>query len=692
MNEKRSFNSRITRAAAYAMYAASNRGIAIIDEQFFMFCLLAANKSYLSSFLGKTRVEKALQLSTEKYDEVKGEPCDSRVACEVGEALSFVSSNPQVGPIEILIYFYTNSEEAKKLLRSWCFYKKDLDAASKKRFEAEDLEDHSAFDKDFVDFVEDLTDKARRNELPLVFCRDEEIDKVIISLLRKLKNNPVLVGEPGVGKTAIVEGLAQKIVSGEVPEQLMGCRIYSLSLSAMMKDTKLRGQFEEKVHGMIEMLSADKKNILFIDEIHMIVGAGDTTSGPMDASNILKPYLARGDIRCIGATTYDDYRKYIRKDGALDRRFQKIDVHEPSYEDLVSIVNGLLPSFADHHECEVEEGVVEHILRLSDKYVATNFPDKAIDCLDESCARASLRKGVVDLSLVEEVIADASKIPITTIRKRDFEKVEDFSRELSKEIVGNEMAIKGFCRELKKHFKIGKGVFSAIFCGPEQIGKKSTAITLSKVLYGKKAIITLNGNDYSHPSDLYKLVGAPRYMGGGDEETAFVKTLRKIPYSIIFVKNCDSMHTSIRNAIEEMIREKRFFDNHGHKVDLEHTMFIFSVSKPPDKTLGFAKESGGVNYKDLPFSDLVNSVVVFQPLAEDQMPGVVHIELNQLLKTFGMALDYDNVVLETLINQGGAKTPGELRKKVRIQIEELLLDLDDSNKTLSVVDGDLVFR
>ncbi len=362
-------------------------------------------------------------------------------------------------------------------------------------------------------FSLDLTEKAFSNKLDPIIGREKETNRIIEILSRRIKNNPCLIGEPGVGKTAIVEGLADKIVKGEVPDNLKNKRIIVLDIAQIVAGSKYRGDFEERIKKILNEVKNSDDILLFIDEIHIIVGAG-AAEGAIDAANILKPFLARGELQIIGATTLNEYRKYIEKDTSLERRFQPILLNEPTEEEAIKILLGIKDKYEKYHNINISFEAIDGAVKLSNRYITDRYlPDKAIDLIDESCVRAKKMKNMVELVDVENVVSDWSGIPVALHSREEIFKLKNLELEIHKRVIGQNEAVSLVSKTVRRG-RLGiseenRPIGSFLFLGPTGVGKTEISKAVAEVLFGdEKNLIRVDMSEYMLPSDASKLVGA----------------------------------------------------------------------------------------------------------------------------------------------------------------------------------------
>ncbi len=499
----------------------------------------------------------------------------------------------------------------------------------------------------------DLTKKAREGKTDRVIGRDKEIERVIQILSRRSKNNPCLIGEPGVGKTAIAEGLALRIAQGNVPQRLKNKEIQLLDLTALIAGTQFRGQFESRIKGLTQEVKEAGNIILFIDEVHNLVGTGDA-DGTMNAANILKPALSRGEIQVIGATTFNEYRKYIEKDSALERRFQPVKVGEPSISESIEILSGVRDYYETHHKVTVADDIIRKAVIFSERYITDRFlPDKAIDLLDESCACAALRNKELEtfdklndekktLLLTKEKISSADEIdyealatvkselakvddqlstideasliasvteedlakvielwtgiPSTRIRENELLKLADFDVKLKEKIIGQDEAVDALSKAIKRsrvQISPRRRPASFIFVGPTGVGKTELVKVLSKELFDTpETLIRLDMSEFMEKHSVSKIIGSPPGYVGYDEAGQVTEKVRRRPYSVLLFDEIEKAHPDVLNILLQILDEGKLTDAHGRSVDFSNTVIVMTSNAGSDKrenALGFAK-------------------------------------------------------------------------------------------------------
>ena len=432
----------------------------------------------------------------------------------------------------------------------------------------------------------DLNEKSRQGKVDPLIGRMAEVERSIQILCRRTKNNPLLVGEPGVGKTAIAEGLARKIVNGEVPDVLLGATIYSLDMGALLAGTRYRGDFEERLKQVVKELESHDNAILFIDEIHTVIGAGATSGGAMDASNLLKPALASGTLRCMGSTTYKEYRQHFEKDRALVRRFQKIDVNEPTVDDTIKILKGLKTYYEQHHKLRYTEAAVRTAVELSARYMTDRkLPDKAIDVIDEAGASQMLlpeskRKKVIGQKEVEAVIAKMARIPAKSVSKSDTESLRDLERDLKRTVFGQESAIEQVSASMKLARAglrdANKPIGAFLFSGPTGVGKTEVAKQLASTLGIEMQRFDMS--EYMERHTVSRLIGAPPGYVGHDQGGLLTDAVDQHPHSVVLLDEIEKAHPDVYNILLQVMDNGMLTDAVGKKVDFRNVILIMTTN------------------------------------------------------------------------------------------------------------------
>ncbi|MBO5690471.1 MAG: ATP-dependent Clp protease ATP-binding subunit ClpA, partial [Spirochaetaceae bacterium] len=515
-------------------------------------------------------------------------------------------------------------------------------------------------------FTKNMTAAARAGEYDNLIGREEELERTIQVLCRRFKNNPVHVGEPGVGKTAITQGLALKIVQDDVPAVLSGYEIFSLNVGALVAGAKYRGDFEERLKRLTEELMKRDKTILFIDEIHTIIGAGASGNGNLDASNLLKPFLSTGKVRCIGSTTYDEYAKIFEKDRALARRFQKIDIVEPSPEETMKILEGLRPSYEEFHKVQYQKSALQAAVDLSVQFLPDRrLPDKAIDIMDEAGSFLRMRDktgsggGRVTKALVGKITAKMARIPETTVAKDEREQLHGLEERLSHEIFGQQEAVQSVVLAVKRSragLRDGdKPIASFLFVGPTGVGKTELAKVLASQL-GMK-LLRFDMSEYQEKHTVSRLIGAPPGYVGFEEGGLLTDALRKEPHSVVLLDEIEKAHSDIYNILLQVMDYGQLTDNQGRKADFRNSIIIMtSNAGARDMSrvrIGFGSQLQG--------SSAVGEAVekAFSPEFRNRLDGII---------PFG-ALDIQ--VAKNIVTKEVKKLSVKLAaKKVKLVVEE----------------------
>jgi ATP-dependent Clp protease ATP-binding subunit ClpA len=525
-------------------------------------------------------------------------------------------------------------------------------------------------------YCTNLNVKARDGKIDVLVGRDHEIERTIQILCRRSKNNPLFVGDPGVGKTAIAEGLALRIIRGEVPDILKNAVIYALDMGALLAGTRYRGDFEERLKAVISELEANKHAVLFIDEIHTVIGAGATSGGSLDASNILKPALASGGLRCIGSTTYKEFRTYFEKDRALVRRFQKIDVPEPSEDEAVKILQGLRPSYEQHHGVKYTDGALKAAVKLSNRYIHDRkLPDKAIDVIDEVGAAQMLkpenaRRKTVGTKEIEEIVAKIARVPIKAVNARDKEALKTLDDDLKGVVYGQSEAIEALSSAIKLS-RAGlrdpqRPIGCYLFSGPTGVGKTEVARQLAKIMAIE--LIRFDMSEYMERHAVSRLIGAPPGYVGFDQGGLLTDSVDQHPHSVLLLDEIEKAHPDVFNILLQVMDYGKLTDNNGKTVYFRNVILIMTtnagatdMSRP---AMGFGREAREGEDTEaikrmftpefrnrldatIPFKGLtpaiIGSVVLkfVKELAAQLADRRVHIELDDLAKAWLAEKGYD---------------------------------------------------
>ena len=597
-----------------------------------------------------------------------------------------------------------------------------------------------------------LTERANDGLLDNMVGREEELERVIQILNRRQKNNPCLIGEPGVGKTAIAEGLAQRIADGKVPYKLRDKEVMLLDLTALVAGTQFRGQFESRMKGLIEEIRKQGNIILVIDEVHNIVGAGDA-EGSMNAANILKPALSRGEIQVIGATTFTEYRKHIEKDSALERRFQPVTVAEPSIEDSFKILRGIAHYYEDYHGVAIPEEMCRRAVTMSERYITDRYlPDKAIDLIDEACSdvnlknpdierMAAINKDLADLdkerellladsgndgnfarlaeirslclqltdeqmrlrakgkpALTEENLARVielwTKIPASSIREDEFEKLSELHTRLKAHIVGQDEAVNTVCAAIKRN-RIGLSAkhkpVSFIFVGSTGVGKTELVKRLAEDLFNSpESLVRLDMSEFMEKHSVSRIIGSPPGYVGYDEAGQLTEKIRRKPYSVVLFDEIEKAHPDVMNVLLQILDDGRVTDAQGRTVNFENTVIIMTTNAGSDRRDGKVGFGGSVSdlgkdramkaLKDFlrpEFINRIDEIVCFNSLTEENFRGIAKLMLEELraaLTEKGVALSYDEALIDYLSKKSYSLTYGarNLRRLIQKEIEDAM--------------------
>ncbi len=609
-----------------------------------------------------------------------------------------------------------------------------------------------------------LTKKAQEGKLDKLIGRDRELERVIQILNRRQKNNPCLIGEPGVGKTAIAEGLAMKIAKGQVPYKLLDKEVYLLDLTALVAGTQFRGQFESRMKGLIEEIRKLGNIILVIDEVHNIVGAGDA-EGSMNAANILKPALSRGEIQVIGATTFTEYRKHIEKDSALERRFQPVTVNEPSIEDSVKILEGIAHYYEEHHGVRIPEEMCRQAVLLSERYITDRFlPDKAIDLIDEACSDVNLKdeninrrmmaqrdlenirferealansqapKGVemtqemldkryariaelrskelqleqelreLDKKPVPELTMDNlariielwTKIPASSIREDELERLAGLEDRLKEHIVGQDEAVASVCAAIKRSrvgLKAHRKPVSFIFVGGTGVGKTELVKRLAADMFDSpESLIRLDMSEFMEKFSVSRIIGSPPGYVGYDEAGQLTEKIRRKPYSVVLFDEIEKAHPDVMNILLQILDDGRITDAQGRTVNFENTIIIMTTNAGSNNKSGSVGFGGSLSdmsrertmkalneFLRPEFINRVDEVICFNQLTEANFRSIAALmlsELKDVMAEKNIALSWDESLIDHLVKEGYSVTYGarNLRRLIQKQIEDAIAE------------------
>ena len=596
-----------------------------------------------------------------------------------------------------------------------------------------------------------LTDRARDGKLDRMIGRQEELERVIQILNRRQKNNPCLIGEPGVGKTAIAEGLAQRIARGDVPYKLRDKQVFLLDLTSLVAGTQFRGQFESRMKGLIEEIRKEGNIILVIDEVHNLVGAGDA-EGSMNAANILKPALSRGEIQVIGATTFTEYRKHIEKDAALERRFQPVTVAEPSVEDSIAILKGIRKYYEDYHGVRISDDMCRMAVILSERYITDRFlPDKAIDLIDEACSDVNLRnrelermeairKECADLDKERELLLSNTKeedferlaqlrsrdlqlknelaqlesqgmpelttdnlariielwtkIPASSIRADEYERLAEMDQRLKKRLIGQDEAVDTVCAAIKRNrtgLQAKRKPVSFIFVGSTGVGKTELVKQLAADLFNApESLIRLDMSEFMEKFSVSRIIGSPPGYVGYDEAGQLTEKIRRRPYSVVLFDEIEKAHPDVLNILLQILDDGRITDAQGRTVNFENTVIVMTTNAGSDKrtgSVGFnqsAEEQGKEkaikalnDFLRPEFINRVDEIVYFNHLSEENIrtiAGLMLKDLQTVMAERNMHLSWDESVIDYLASKGYSATYGarNLQRLIQKDVEDAI--------------------
>lgn len=529
-------------------------------------------------------------------------------------------------------------------------------------------------------FATNLNEEARLGRIDPLVGRSHEVERVSQILSRRRKNNPLLVGESGVGKTAIAEGLAKMIIDGEVPDVLTNSVVYSLDLGSLLAGTKYRGDFEKRFKGLLADLEKRDDSILFIDEIHTIIGAGAASGGVMDASNLLKPLLSSGRLRCVGSTTFQEFRGIFEKDRALSRRFQKVDVLEPSVDETYRILKGLKSRFEEHHDLRYTDKALQAAAELADRYINDRFmPDKAIDVIDEAGAfqrlqSSSKRKKVINVNEVEAVVAKIARIPPKSVSSDDKEALARLEDNLKMVVFGQDEAIGSLATSIKMA-RAGlksaeKPIGSFLLAGPTGVGKTEVSNQLAKIM--GLELVRFDMSEYMERHTVSRLIGAPPGYVGYDQGGLLTEAVTKHPHSVVLLDEIEKAHPEVFNLLLQVMDHGTLTDNNGRKADFRNVIFIMTTNAGAEshskRTMGFTEQDNSTDAMEAinrlftpEFRNRLDAIVQFAPLPEEVVMTVVDkflVELQGQLDDKRVTLDIDDSARQWLVEKGYDKTMG----------------------------------
>ncbi|XP_044959866.1 chaperone protein ClpB1-like [Hordeum vulgare subsp. vulgare] len=557
-----------------------------------------------------------------------------------------------------------------------------------------------------------------------VVGRDREIDRVISILCRKTKNCAALVGAAGVGKTAIAEGLAQRIAAGKVPAALVGARVVDVDLGAMVAGTMFRGMFEERLKGVIKQAEdSGGKIVLFIDEMHMLLGAGAVRGGCQDAANMLKPALARGRIRCVGATTFDDYRKYIEKDSALERRFQKVHVEEPSAQATIAMLRALKQQYEQHHGLEIQDAALVAAVQLAGRYITgRQFPDKAIDLIDEACATAAktmigvgdqeengntvqcssknaVKEAIVCPNHVAQVVSEWTGIPVTALDQEEKERLIHLASRLRERVVGQDEAVnlvaQAVLRSRAGFDQPGQPIGSFLFLGSTGVGKTEIAKALAVQLFdSEKMLVRFDMSEYVDRGSVLRLIGAPPSYEGHEDGGQLTEKIRRRPYSVVLFDEVEKADPSVLNLFIQLLDDGVLTDGKGRTVHFKNTIIIMTSNLGAEHlTAGMAGKITMEAARDLVMHQVqkhfkpelrnrMSEIVIFEPLSREKLKEIVKIQMKSIVASVackGISLSTSDAALDVVLSEsynpmyGARPVKRWLLKNVMTDLSEMLL-------------------
>lgn len=544
----------------------------------------------------------------------------------------------------------------------------------------DDLASEAPAKSPLENYATNLNELAREGKIDPLIGRKEEVERTVQILCRRRKNNPLLVGEAGVGKTAIAEGLALKIINHEVPEVLNDATVYSLDLGALLAGTKYRGDFEKRLKALLAQLQKEDGAILFIDEIHTIIGAGSASGGVMDASNLIKPMLASGELKCLGSTTYQEYRGIFEKDRALARRFQKIDVNEPTVQETVQILNGLKSRFEEHHDIKFTRQALQTAAELADRYITDRqLPDKAIDVIDEAGALqrilpASKRKKTIGVGDIEDIISKIARIPPKSVSRSDTELLKNLDRNLKMVVFGQDEAISTLATAIKLSRSglrdADKPIGSFLFAGPTGVGKTEVTKQLASAMGIE--LIRFDMSEYMERHTVSRLIGAPPGYVGFDQGGLLTEAIHKTPHAVLLLDEIEKAHPDVFNLLLQVMDHGTLTDTNGRKTDFRNVIIVMTTNSGAEqitrKSMGFTEQdhttdgSEAIKQTFTPeFRNRLDATINFAALNSETINNVVDkllIELEVQLEAKNVTIDVTTEAKQWLARNGYDKHMG----------------------------------
>lgn len=586
--------------------------------------------------------------------------------------------------------------------------RKDESGQPQNNVESPVNEEQAGGEERMENFTTNLNQLARVGGIDPLIGREKELERAVQVLCRRRKNNPLLVGESGVGKTAIAEGLAWRIVQGDVPEVMKECTIYSLDIGSLLAGTKYRGDFEKRFKALLKQLEQDNTSILFIDEIHTIIGAGAASGGQVDAANLIKPLLSSGKIRVMGSTTYQEFSSIFEKDRALARRFQKIDITEPSVEETVQILNGLKPKYEAHHDVRYTAKAVRAAVELAVKYINDrHLPDKAIDVIDEAGARARLmpvskRKKTVNVSDIESVVARIARIPEQSVSATDRDTLKNLGDRLKMLVFGQDNAIEALTEAIKMS-RAGLGqdrkpVGSFLFAGPTGVGKTEVTVQLAKALGIE--LLRFDMSEYMERHTVSRLIGAPPGYVGFDQGGLLTDAVIKHPHAVVLLDEIEKAHPDVFNLLLQVMDNGMLTDNNGRKADFRNVVLVMTtnagVRETERKSIGLIQQDNSTDAMEEikkiftpEFRNRLDNIIWFRHLSTEVIHQVVDkfiVELQAQLDAKGVSLEVSDEARDWLADKGYDKAMGA-RPMARAVQENLKKPLANELLFGSLVEG-----
>lgn len=673
------------------------------------------------------------EVVTNKPDELLPTMAFQRV---IERAIYLVQSNgyAEVTGLHVLASFYSEQDsQAVYILESCGVQKVDIlsyishgvtaqqqeDFLSSSSTSSQEKTEETQTDSEsdpITSYSTNLNQEVRAGKIDPIIGREWELNRTLEVLSRRRKNNPLLVGEPGVGKTAVAEGLAYKIEKLEVPEQLLDAEVFSLDMGALLAGTRYRGDFEKRFKALLKALEQHDHAVLFIDEIHTIVGAGAVQGGAMDASNLMKPALASGKLRCIGATTYEEYRGIFEKDRALARRFQKIDVKEPTNQETFAILKGLKTQFEEHHKVKYTLPALQMAVDLSARYITDrHLPDKAIDVIDEAGAKQSLmpkskRRKQISVSEIQQIVANIARIPVSQITKKEKDKLFNLNESLKRVVFGQDEAVRQVVSAVKLSRSglndVNRPTASFLFAGPTGVGKTELTKQLAKHLGVE--LLRYDMSEYMEPHSVSRLIGAPPGYVGFDQGGLLTEAVNKHPHSVVLLDEIEKAHPDIFNLLLQVMDNGTLTDNNGRKADFRNVILIMTSNVGAHQasrvSMGFTEQDHTLDFQGElkkvftpEFRNRLDAVVQFNRLTQDVMGSVV----NKFVYALELSLEDKKVTIrltqaarDWLAKEGydavmGARPMARLvQEKIKQPLADMLLfgDLQSGGEVMIDVD------